>query len=452
MPNPYITSTNVTLNNIKTDLAQYGGNFTSTYDDSSFLNLVINTFFANAGGTTYNLNAKASEWGITLQTPVASAYPAATASASGVVGPYAVTAQNTKLYLGKFVRVNADGLLDAGAKVITNVADPTSGNHVATKSYLDTLVNAQKARIDTLLAGSNTDLDTFAEVTSAVNTLSATGATNLLTATANLQKRQEVRRDVLPTISVISDSTVLPTVLPNAIKTNRLYRAMDGWYVTNAVASTKSNFYLPIETLPYSQILSLAIDVTHFNSPTSPVYVTFYSKPTASGNATDWYKAKHTYIVNDASSIEAFKDYSFWVSSAPTPSPNRTPLQLALDPDFSVGTILPEHEIYLIAIGTDSSATVGKLSCLIDQCKVTTPACTYVFNFSSATTELATYQASTDSALLTGNNKITALETKTTATDSALVTANGKITALENQVESLFQHFFQQSRTSTIFN
>jgi len=92
MPN-YITSTSITLNNIKTDLAQNGPNFVFNYKDTSSITLIINTFFAYAGGTTYNLNAKATEWSMTLQTPASAALFTANAIASGAAPPPLVPAR-----------------------------------------------------------------------------------------------------------------------------------------------------------------------------------------------------------------------------------------------------------------------------------------------------------------------------------------------------------------------
>ena len=95
--------------------------------------------------------------------------------------------KNTKLYLGYYAYVGMDGKLNCGSQQIKAVADPTLAQDVATKAYTDATVNVQKARIDTIMVASTTDADSFAEIVTSVNAVAATGATNLLNATAAIQ-------------------------------------------------------------------------------------------------------------------------------------------------------------------------------------------------------------------------------------------------------------------------
>ena len=58
---------------------------------------------------------------------------------------------NSKLYLGHYITVRTDGLLDVGNTQIINVAEPTASDHAATMSFVNTAVNVQKQRIDDIM-------------------------------------------------------------------------------------------------------------------------------------------------------------------------------------------------------------------------------------------------------------------------------------------------------------
>ena len=208
MPN-YITSNSVTLNSIKTDLAVNGPNFVFNYKDTSTITQIINTFFAYAGGTTYNLNAKATEWGMTLQTTAAAASFAAQSIATGGTPPPPVpTRAYPKLYLQDDIQITTEttnfgpsavtiNSLSMNNNQIINVADGTIPGSAATVRQLTTAIdgvkatasanltstttsiNAVSSKVDTILAGASTNLDTLKEIADYYSSLDTTQSLNL---------------------------------------------------------------------------------------------------------------------------------------------------------------------------------------------------------------------------------------------------------------------------------
>jgi hypothetical protein len=208
MPN-YITSNSVTLNSIKTDLAVNGPNFVFSYKDTSTITQIINTFFAYAGGTTYNLNAKATEWGMTLQTTAAAASFAAQSIATGGTPPPPVpTRAYPKLYLQDDIQITTEttnfgpsavtiNSLSMNNNQIINVANGSIPQSAATVSQLTTAIsavnstvssnqttlsssiNAVKNQVDTILAGASTSLDTLKEIADYYSSLDTTQSLNL---------------------------------------------------------------------------------------------------------------------------------------------------------------------------------------------------------------------------------------------------------------------------------
>ena len=73
----------------------------------------------------------------------------------------------TKIYLGNQVTVER-GVVNLGTSKLQNLGTPVDGTDATHKNYVDTLVQAQKTRIDAILENAGISFDTFVEINTAL--------------------------------------------------------------------------------------------------------------------------------------------------------------------------------------------------------------------------------------------------------------------------------------------
>lgn len=310
---------------------------------------------------------------------------------------------STKVYIGSTTVQGS--LVDFHGSNVINVATPVNTYDIVHKSYVDTAVDAQKNRIDTLLASAELEFDTLKEIYDYANGIKTTDLSALNDKVANEKTRAEGAESTLttnlstentralaaetaiekkiikssrmtPNIVTIPDeqapilqpTTLNPFKVPVAAGGKSFY---EGWYFTNSAAGKKINWY---PQLPYTVKVKdiLGVFAKTFildNSNSSNLFLTLYTKPTGTGDKASWFKARQTWDIgtnpkpaNGATLIGARNNSSFDIVSDGL----HTNYQLSNISSVSAdGTFQDNDEVYLISIGSDSSAAAGRVNTIV---------------------------------------------------------------------------------------
>ena len=303
----------------------------------------------------------------------------------------------------------------AAGKALVLGQDASADNHAITKSQLDTHVATLTNAINAI-AGTDTALDTIAEMKTFVDGVTATGAANLVTAVA----AETTARGVAVTAATAAAAAALSgvdtsirTLVSNEVASltaedralrNRLFHhinlqlspsvyadgaqptpmpttvkavtVLDGHYFRNdgpSSARKKINWYFgaPVNAngvASGASLLEMDFPVRLVSNVSRP-FITVYTTKTGSNDAASWYHSKHTYIVNET--VNANTNYLFRAvvsgASAVGSLSGFTNLDLVLDPISSTpnNPLEPTDTIYAIAIGTDSGSAAGNVECVI---------------------------------------------------------------------------------------
>lgn len=103
-----------------------------------------------------------------------------------------------------------------------------------------------------------------------------------------------------------------PIIMPPAIEALNY----DGWYYKNIAKGKKINWYIPFGTnVTINNLKMVQASLKLLNKVSAP-FITVYTKPTGSGDAASWYKARRTYIVPAVTLVNG-QNYNFWRKWAP---------------------------------------------------------------------------------------------------------------------------------------
>ena len=303
----------------------------------------------------------------------------------------------------------------AAGKPLVLGQDASAANHAITKSQLDTHVATLTSAINTI-AGTDTALDTLAELKTFVDGVTTSGAANLLTAVA----AETTARGVAVTAATAAAAAALagvdtsirtlvtgevasrvaedkllrdrlfhhvnlqmspatipdeapPTPMPTTVKA---VTGVDGWYFKNGGPSSstrKFNWYFgaPVAADGKASAASLEeldIRLRLVNNVSAP-FITFYTAKTGSNDAASWYHAKYTYIANQ--SLTANTNYLFRVlvsgASAVGSLSGFSNVDLTLDSYSSTpnSPLASTDTIFAIAVSSNSSSAAGNVECVI---------------------------------------------------------------------------------------
>ena len=302
----------------------------------------------------------------------------------------------------------------ASGKPLVLGGDASAANHAITKSQLDTVATELRTAINTI-AGTDTALDTLEDMKKFVDGVTASGATDLLTAvTAETTARGvavAAAKDAAAAALASADSS-LRTLVSNEVATrtaedtflrNRLFHhvnlrlspslyadaapptpmptavsaatILDGMYYKNEGPSApfkKINWYFaaPVDSTGKATAASLRemdFPVRLVNNSSKP-FITVYTKPTGSNDDKSWYHSKYTYVANETLAPNSNYLFRALISgeSAVGNLSNFTNVDLTME-SFTSSTrpLDPTEEILFISIGTDSSAAAGRVECVI---------------------------------------------------------------------------------------
>ena len=157
-----------------------------------------------------------------------------------------------------------------------------------------------------------------------------------------------------------------PIIMPPAIEALNY----DGWYYKNIVKGKKINWYIPFGTnVTVNNLKMVQASLKLLNKVSAP-FITVYTKPTGSGDAASWYKARRTYIV-PAVTLTNGQNYNFWAevgAVCPVPSvQGHTNVKLVVDSFSSRGSMSQTDQILLIAISSNSSSNAGNVEFILKQ-------------------------------------------------------------------------------------
>jgi hypothetical protein len=304
----------------------------------------------------------------------------------------------------------------AAGKPLVLGQDASADNHAITKSQLDTHVATLTSAINTI-AGTDNAFDTLAEMKAFVDGVTATGATDLLTAvqaevtarglavtaattaaaaalagvdtsirtlvTGEVESRAAGDKSLNDRLfhhvnlqlsaSIYSDAAE-PIVMPTSVKAVTI---RDGYYFKNGgpssgVRNSKFNWYFaaPVAADGKATMASLEeldIPLRLINNVSAP-FITVYTAKKGTGDDTTWYNTRHTYICDQT--IVANKNYLFRAlisgASAVGSSLGHVNVDLVRETySSSTRMFLPTDEILFIAIGSNSAAAAGNVECVI---------------------------------------------------------------------------------------
>jgi hypothetical protein len=286
--------------------------------------------------------------------------------------------------------------------------------HATTLAQLDAGATELRGAINTI-AGTDTALDTLAEMKLFVDGVSSSGASNLLgavTAESDARKAAVTAASASAASALASVDSSIRTLVSNEVATrtaedtflrNKLFQhipvqvgpalyadgaqpspmpttvrastLLDGVYYKNAgpaAALKKINFYFgaPVDSTgkaTAASLLEMDIPLRLVNN-VSNAFITVYTKPTGTGDDKSWYHGRYTYNVTQ--SLTANTNYLFraLISGASVVGSlsGFTNVNLSIE-GFTSSThpLLPTDEILFISIGTDSSSAAGNVECVI---------------------------------------------------------------------------------------
>jgi hypothetical protein len=334
--------------------------------------------------------------------------------------------------------INQSGITMGSGKQLILGKDATDTNGAVTLSQLTNATTALQGAINTI-AGTEDALNTLQEMKSFVEGVRDTGATSLLNAVNAEQTARETAISTEQTVRAAAISTE-QTVRAAAISTeqtvraaaiyaeadaretadnmlsNRLYRhvnihlndgilglaaqptpmpsaakaktVMDGWYFKSpgpSVASNlrKFNWYFAgpgdesSGVAIVSTVKEINMPVTVISKVSTP-FITVYTAPTGIDDATNWYKAKYTYVCNTPLTPyhNDYPNYNFRVlisgESLVGKVNNYKNVDLVLTSAASSttpnSTLSPNDVILFVSIGSDSGAAVNNVECVVHGC------------------------------------------------------------------------------------
>jgi len=180
-----------------------------------------------------------------------------------------------------------------------------------------------------------------------------------------------------------------PTIMPPAISA----LGYDGWYYKNIAKGRKINWYIP--TKPANELNAPSLNVNDLkmffstlkviNNVSLP-FINVYTVPTGTGDAASWYRARATYVVNQA--VAAGSKICMWVpigGSVSAPSiVGHTNIQLVKDTYSSRGILSPTDKILTIAFGTSSGASAANVEFICNSLNLVCTSRDYNFNLSNS--------------------------------------------------------------------
>ena len=442
---------------------------------------------------------------------------------------------NTLSLNGNQISNVGDGLVPTSASTVRqlNSAVTTLNSTISSnKTSTDASIATVSGKVDTILSGASTTLDTLKEITDYYSGLDSTQTLNLsnqvtyltglistettnrsaadTTLTTNLaaeitrataseasiMQSCEIEIKLLPTVGVVADSTLLPSVIPSSVKTNSSFSGHDGFYMKNLGTGDKFNFYLPGASIfTWGSLANVIVDCTMMNVA-SPPFITVYTQPTGTGDQASWYHSRASFSINDTSALTALKDYSLYTNTPPAYlEPGYTAVQLTFQPaPFSKGSFAAADKILAISVGSNSAASAGQVEVVLSKAKaVASGGVTWSYVFSDFLPEITATNASLSaltttassissslsaevtraqaaeatltssvqaevqartSAITTVQNSVSAEVSRATAAESSITSAatalTSRVTTLEAQVEQLYQVFYAVSRTATL--
>lgn len=378
---------------------------------------------------------------------------------------------NTLSLNGNQISNVGDGLVPTSASTVKqlNSAVSTLNSTISSnKTATDASIATVSGKVDTILSGASTSLDTLKEISDYYSGLDSTqtlnlsnqvtyltglistetsnrsGADTTLTtnltaeiarataAEASIMQSCEIEIKLLPVAGVVADSTLLPSVIPSSVKTNTSFTGHDGFYMKNLGTGDKFNYYLPgASILTGVSLANIIVDCTMVNVASPPI-VTVYTQPTGSGDQASWYHAKASYAIDNTSALTAFKDYSLYTVSPPAYlEPGYTAVKLSLQPTpFSKGTISAADKILAISIGSNSAASAGQVEVVLSKAKVvTTGSVTWSYVFSDFLPEITATNASVSALTSTASTISSSLSAEVTRAQAAESTLTSSVQA-----------------------
>jgi len=320
------------------------------------------------------------------------------------------------LYLGNHVFVDSNNKkVDLGESVIKHITDATDDQDVP--SF------AQVKRLDTLITGK---LDDEIE--------RATTSEDLL------RQKTIIDLNLVPSVSVVGGQAY-----PEHIPSTR-FASLDGWFYRNSDPSTvgkKINWYITVPpNTKFKDLKYLCFNAFIYSNISIP-FINFYTAPKV-GGAASWYGAKQCWEIANPPDIEINRfpenptAYQFYAQVNPdeygsingliNPGLQQKQLTMSTVASSNVGTISDDDIVYLVAISTNSNATINTVDCLINAGCVVTTSGSYVSNMSNdyASTKFL-------------ENSIDTEELKRAEEDTKLT---NKILKLYRTIDNLNEYFF----------
>ena len=182
----------------------------------------------------------------------------------------------------------------------------------------------------------------------------------------------------------------------------------DGWRMKNTVAGTKFHMYVPAGGLKVGDVKAMYLELCAVSVVSMPFF-TIYTTPKKNGDgkdrSSDFYRSKITYIRNDSDTLVGNTNYNMVAnlknvtvfnsnyftqhntildtySSDGIGSISKANIGTATNVLEQVFNIYDTDDILAFAIGSDSSAAVGNVECIIGKFKLqlANGVCEFVFN------------------------------------------------------------------------
>lgn len=287
------------------------------------------------------------------------------------------------LYLGSQLVVSGDNAAFNNASV--TVKAPVLDLNVANKLYVDVADNS-------------------------LNLLISTEQSDRISEDAKIIASSS-RSVIVPLTTAIVGGQAFPTVMPSSISE----LGYDGWYYNKTLNDTvnrKINWYFaPDVNMTVADLYQIFFEI-NLIKPNKIPFITVYTKPTGTGDASSWYKSSRTFEVLNTT-LNANTSYCCYYkfdAKAVTPFSFNHTAQSMSQSDVVAnikGSFAPTEQVMFFSFGTDSSAGVG-------------------------TVELICRSVSVQSAKGTVNFLLSNIHVESKA--------------LSAQVNNMYQYFFKQNR------
>lgn len=174
--------------------------------------------------------------------------------------------------------------------------------------------------------------------------------------------RREIRAaQVQSRVALNTDPSIYADALPASVDPG----GTGGWYFSNPGSGGKVNWYFlgvypgaPGETL-LGDLKNLFMTFYPRTTTTRAPFVALYTRPQGDGNdAASWYRSRIVYE-NLSQSWTANSPVLLHVGSQPSVDQHLPRVELPADSISTVGPQSPDEDVYLAAVGTDSSEAAG---------------------------------------------------------------------------------------------